>query len=210
MKNLLFALPALLLGACSSKIMMVEDHDYIVDNLQSEISSLQQEKDKLQEAADERDNLKSKYDLLKMEGDHYQELAEEIKKLLEELKNDNVTYSSKGAWVFQSDVLFQSGSANLSEKGKASLKKFSAAWKNKQTKFNIVGHTDSAPIKKSSKHLKTDTNLELGMLRALSVMEFLKKNGIAESRMSVNSKGASEPISKDMSKNRRVEVFVVK
>jgi flagellar motor protein MotB len=209
MNKLLITLPALFLGACSG-IVTLEDHHQVVENLQSDIYKLQDERDKFQDAANERDELKAKYDLLKLEGDHYQELTEEVKRLIDELRKDNVTYSpSKGSWTFQGDVLFQPGSATLTTKGKGSLKKFVNTWKNKSVKFNIVGHTDSTPIKKSAKMLKTDTNLELGMMRALSVMDFMRTNGISESRMAVNSKGASQPISKDHAKNRRVEIFVL-
>lgn len=210
MKKLVIAIPViLLLGACATAVKM-EDHNKIVDDLQSEINELQLEVNRLQDVESQKNDLKTKMDMIQMKGDHYQELSDELKHLLDELKKDGVTLSPKGGWTFQSDVLFQSGSSILSKKGEGALAKFAKVWKGKQVKFNIVGHTDKTPIKKAAKDLKTDTNLELGMMRALSVFDFLKKQGIDESRMSISSKGASEPISKDNSKNRRVEIFVPK
>lgn len=210
MKKFVIAIPVILmLGACATAVKM-EDHTRVVQELRDEINELQLEVNRLQDVESQKNDLKTKMTILQMKGDHYQELSDELKHLLDELKKDGVTYSPKGGWTFQTDVLFQPGSSILSKKGEASLVKFAKAWKSKGVKFNIVGHTDKTPIKNCAKDLKTDTNMELGMVRSLAVFDFLKKHGIDESRMSITSKGSTEPISKDNGKNRRVAIFVLK
>ncbi len=58
--------------------------------------------------------------------------------------------------------------------------------------------------------------VELGMHRALKVMEVLLNEGVAENLIAIESRGSSEPLAAEngtasaKKKNRRVEIYVLK
>jgi len=69
--------------------------------------------------------------------------------------------------------------------------------------FQIVGHTDSVGA--------DDYNEALGHRRAVSVLNFLTKNGVAQSRLSTESFGETRPVASNdteegRAQNRRVEI----
>lgn len=75
------------------------------------------------------------------------------------------------------------------------------------SKFTVEGHTDSVGSAKSNK--------ELSEARALSVKEYLVKNGVEEFRLSSKGYGEEKPIADNNTKagraqNRRVEINLVK
>ena len=75
--------------------------------------------------------------------------------------------------------------------------------------IDVVGHTDSDPIKKS----KWADNWQLSSERALAVLRYLVKRDIRAEKIRAVAAGASRPISSNSSsagkaKNRRVEIVV--
>jgi len=152
----------------------------------------------------------------------YGALARQLQAALDGLRNgdsDGMAFNPKtGAWEMGTDLLFDSGSANVSAKGKEILKKFAEAHKGRSFNFRVVGHTDRAPIvrKKTQEMLDTDTNMELSALRAIAVMGALKSFGIPESSFAdCIGKGNHDPCAPNdknaanMKKNRRVEIYVL-
>jgi flagellar motor protein MotB len=116
------------------------------------------------------------------------------------------------------DVLFALGSANLTDKAKAILKKLAPALKTSfkdECYIRIEGHTDNVPIKNPKTLEKYKTNWHLSIGRALSVLLELKKHGIPEDRMYAAGYGEfkprepNKPNKKGNSKNRRVEIAIV-
>lgn len=109
--------------------------------------------------------------------------------------------------------------AILFSPGKASLKKASITELNHvlsvlQERYSdkiidIVGHTDSDPIKKS----KWQDNWQLSAERALSVLRYMNKKGIKSDRIMAVAAGESRPVSSNSTpggkaRNRRVEIVV--
>jgi chemotaxis protein MotB len=75
--------------------------------------------------------------------------------------------------------------------------------------IDVVGHTDSDPIKKS----KWKDNWELSSQRALSVLRYLVERGISDDKVRAVGRGASTPRDSNSSasgkaRNRRVEIVV--
>lgn len=114
--------------------------------------------------------------------------------------------------VIESDqdviLLFPSDSSdhNRDEKVEAYLKKLCEKHKSKSSTFVVTGHTDN----KSSE----EKNLKLGLSRANSVAKVLISNGIDASRITTQSKGESEPVATNDTKegrqqNRRTVITVV-
>ncbi|MHC5061525.1 MAG: OmpA/MotB family protein [Planctomycetota bacterium] len=109
--------------------------------------------------------------------------------------------------------------AILFSPGKASLKKASIAeldhvrsvlqQRYRARDVDVVGHTDSDPIRKS----KWKDNWELSAERALTVLRYLSKQGIKADKIRAVAAGSSRSIasnstSSGKAKNRRVEIVV--
>ncbi|UCC21740.1 MAG: OmpA family protein [Planctomycetota bacterium] len=74
---------------------------------------------------------------------------------------------------------------------------------------DVVGHTDSDPIKKS----KWKDNWELSAQRALAVVRYLVKGGFSQDRIRAVGRGETQPIASNATasgkaRNRRVEIVV--
>ena len=110
--------------------------------------------------------------------------------------------------VVGGDVLFDSGDETLKVGGKARL---DAIVRDIKTHYpgmlvRVYGHTDSDKVKVSG----WKDNWELSAGRALTVARYLKDHGINASMIEAVAMGEYHPESSDKSKNRRVEIYVVK
>lgn len=120
-------------------------------------------------------------------------------------------------FVFESDILFGSCSAEISDAGKLELNKLATALLEIQgqipTEVNWVlrvdGHADATPLGPSCL-ARFDSNLDLSAQRAIAVVEHLRGRGVAPRRMMATGSGADAPIVAGSSpaalvQNRRIE-----
>jgi len=108
-------------------------------------------------------------------------------------------------------ILFSSGRAKLK---KATIKELNHIESVLESKYrgkhiDVVGHTDSDPIKKSG----WKDNWELSAERALSVTRYLIKQGVPQGQIRAVGCGSARPVvpntsSANKAKNRRVEIVV--
>ncbi len=108
-------------------------------------------------------------------------------------------------------ILFDSGKAELKRATSRELDHIRSVLRDKYAskRVDVVGHTDTDPIKKS----KWKDNWELSAQRALSVLRYLVKRGISEKDIQAVGCGESQPIASNSTtsgkaKNRRVEIVV--
>jgi chemotaxis protein MotB len=108
-------------------------------------------------------------------------------------------------------ILFDPGEANLKSATNAELDHILSVLQQKYPgkQIDVVGHTDSDPIKKSP----WKDNWELSSERALSVARYLIDRGIPEDRIRAVGCGAARPIASNdtasgKARNRRVEIVV--
>lgn len=143
-------------------------------------------------------------------------IADELKRELGKQAPDViVTKDGNIEITLASDVTFGSGSAELSDSGKKSLRGLSGLLKGKFAPYQVrvEGHTDSTPVKKTQH--KFGDNFGLGSARSLSVVRFMEGElGIEPTRLMSASRGQHDPVADDKSdsgrrKNRRVEIVVV-
>jgi chemotaxis protein MotB len=109
-----------------------------------------------------------------------------------------------------SDVLFASGSIDLSEAGKAAVGEVGAIFVSmKDREFQIEGHTDDQPIKTA----RFPSNWELAAGRAIAVAQILIKSGLPPTRVSAASFGEFRPVTSNAketrAQNRRIEIVLV-
>jgi chemotaxis protein MotB len=108
-------------------------------------------------------------------------------------------------------ILFDSGKATLKSATSRELDHIYSVLREKYSgkPIDVVGHTDTDPIRKSS----WKDNWELSAQRALTVARYLIKQGVDEDRIRAVGCGESRPIASNSSaagkaKNRRVEIVV--
>jgi chemotaxis protein MotB len=120
-------------------------------------------------------------------------------------------------FVFQSEVLFGTGSDEISQAGTDELAKLADAVKQLAAEIpddipwvlQVNGHTDKRPITSTTGRFRSNWELSAG--RAISVVRFLVDQGIAPEHLVAAGYGEFQPIeegdSEDaLSKNRRIEL----
>ena len=118
-------------------------------------------------------------------------------------------------FVFQSEVLFAPGSADLSDNAKKQLLPVAQALKDISSKIpsdinwvlRVDGHTDKRPITTA----QFPSNWELSTARAISVVRFFMDQGIPANRLVAAGFGEYQPIDTGDSeaayrRNRRIEL----
>jgi chemotaxis protein MotB len=118
-------------------------------------------------------------------------------------------------FVFQSEIFFDSGSADLSPAGYSELDKLATALHELEDRIpkelnwvlRIDGHTDIRPISTSTFR----SNWELSSSRAISVVKYLVGKGIPPHRLVAAGFGEFQPLAPgsteaDLRRNRRIEL----
>lgn len=111
------------------------------------------------------------------------------------------------------DTLFDFDSATIRAEAEVELRKLADLIAATKGAVRLVGHTDSKGA--------TDYNLRLSEQRAKSVADWLVQKGTAANRLSIEGKGATEPVAENQSsdskdnpegraRNRRVEAVIAK
>lgn len=121
--------------------------------------------------------------------------------------------SRRGSLVVElpAEVLFPSGSAQLSEKGELAVLEVGLILKRfPDRRFLVVGHTDNVPLKSTT----MADNWELSTARALTVTRFLVKAGMKPAALVPAGVGEHDPLtpnasSADRQRNRRIEIALL-
>jgi len=119
----------------------------------------------------------------------------------------------KGRMVVElaSDILFNSGSANLGKEGRMTIEEVAvllASIPNRS--FQVEGHTDDVPIRTS----QFPSNWELSTARAVTVVKAMIGAGMPPNRISAAGYSETQPAipntdKESRSANRRIEIVVV-
>jgi chemotaxis protein MotB len=169
----------------------------------------------------ERGQMHQKYiSLLNRRKDQPSPLSAETTRRFQELARKYPEFEfdpQTGVSKFNSDILFSSGSDDLSPKAIPILKQFAEILNDGDARrFNIlvVGHTDNKPISKERTRREHPTNWHLSSHRAIAVVEALSKAGIQESRMGEAGYSMYQPVTDNKNdaarrQNRRVEIFIL-
>ena len=120
-------------------------------------------------------------------------------------------------FVFQSEVLFAQGQAEIGPIGQEKLAKLAVALADIAKKIpsdinwvlQVDGHTDDVPIRAG----RYADNWDLSTERALSVVRYLNQQGLAANRLAAAGYGEYQPLDADDSdearrKNRRIEIKI--
>ena len=118
-------------------------------------------------------------------------------------------------FVFQSEVLFASASAELNPEGEAQIARLATTLTEIGKKIpkdinwilRVDGHTDRVPIQTAA----FPSNWELSTARAISVVKFLVDHGVPADRLAATGFGEHQPLDPRQnqagySRNRRIEL----
>ena len=118
-------------------------------------------------------------------------------------------------FVFQAEVLFEKGAAELNPEGQAEMLKLADALKQLEREIppdiawvlRVDGHTDVDPIQSP----QFRSNWELSAARAIAVVNFLIANGVSPQHLVAAGFGEFQPIDpgsteEAKSRNRRIEL----
>ena len=119
-------------------------------------------------------------------------------------------------FVFQSEVLFPSGSQIINDAGRVEMKKLADALIELQKEIppeinwvlRVDGHTDNRPLSGAGRY---QDNWELSSARSTSVVKFLIENGVPSNRLVAAGFGEFQPLDatdteEARNKNRRIEL----
>jgi len=122
-------------------------------------------------------------------------------------------------FVFQSEILFPSGEAELSRGGERQLDRFVDTYSEVRDRIPegigmvimVEGHTDRVPIRTP----EFRSNWELSSARALSVVRYLIRRGIAPRRLAATGYGEYHPLTPgdtpvQRRQNRRIELKITR
>ena len=215
-------------GALTGEQQHSAEGDRRIDALTAEIAALKAEMSRLAAALDaaEARNGQQKLQITDLSGrltaalaSKVQELAryrsEFFGRLRESLGNRPDIRIVGDRFVFQSEVLFPTGSANLEEAGKAQLAQLARTLidiartipPDVNWILRVDGHTDSRRIATS----QFPSNWELSTARAISVVKFLIEQGIPSERLAATGFGEFQPLDAGagedaFARNRRIEL----
>lgn len=111
----------------------------------------------------------------------------------------------------QETLLFDSGSATITNHARAVLEKVSTVLASVPNQIKVEGHTDNLPINTS----QFPSNWDLSVIRATNVVQILQNDGIDPSRLSATGYGEYRPIASNdteagRSKNRRIDLVILR
>lgn len=129
------------------------------------------------------------------------------------IMSDQVTVTRDGLWIevaIRSDVLFASGSAELSTPARQAVDQLASVLRELPNELRIEGHTDNRPIASAL----FPSNWELSGARAASVIRLLEGRGVDPRRMAAIGFGEKRPVADNetlsgRAANRRVMLVIL-
>jgi chemotaxis protein MotB len=142
------------------------------------------------------------------------DLQTKFKKMIDSGHLKVTTRHGRIVLQLKTDVLFDTGEAEVKPAGKQALSEVAQTLKGVPGKrFQVAGHTDNTPISNETKK-KYPTNWELSAARAISVVKLLTQDGVDPASLSAAGYSLYDPVSANspgegQAKNRRIEITLV-
>jgi chemotaxis protein MotB len=141
----------------------------------------------------------------------YRSVLAKFKTLIDNGKLEAKIVDGRMVLQLQSDILFGSGSADLSKQGAATIREVGQLLGQiPERRFQVEGHTDNVPINTKA----YPSNWELASARAINVVKEMVDAGLPAKRVSGASFADSRPTTsnetdKGRAHNRRIEIVIV-
>lgn len=203
-----YILPSILLLIGMSMTSCAGNQELLAEK-QSKIDSLMILSNDLKGQIQDQEKLEAELALLQEQDAELQAALKELSEIQDVEVEDNRT-------LITNDLLFQSGSFQISRKGKEILSNiWSVLEEHPDRQILIVGHTDNIPIGAEFK-AAYKSNWDLSTWRALAVLHYMRELPNANpDRLIVGGYGPNQPIADNETaegrdRNRRVEIVLSK
>ena len=199
------------LRAMSAKSAMLDDQ---ADRLASRANQLASENAELEGDVDELDRalreLRARQASAEDRVAAYQDLLKRFAALIDAGTLSVKVIDGRMVVNLPTDILFPSGSAQLSPEGKKQLAEVGAVFAGIDREFQIEGHTDTDPISTE----RFPSNWELASARATTVLRVLKDAGVPVTNLSTAGFADTRPVASNETAegkkmNRRIEIAVL-
>src|SRR5690606_34132447 len=140
----------------------------------------------------------------------YRNVLAKFKSLIDNGKLKAKIVDGRMVLELQTDILFGSGSAKLSDEGAATIREVGALLGQiPDRKFQVEGHTDNVPIKTKA----YPSNWELASARAINVVKEMVDAGMPGKRVSASAFADTRPTASNQNdegraRNRRIEIVI--
>lgn len=154
--------------------------------------------------------LQKKQALAEARAAEYRNVLAKFKSLIDNGKLKAKIVDGRMVLELQTDILFGSGSADLSKDGAATIREVGALLGTiPDRKFQVEGHTDNVPIKTKT----YPSNWELASARAINVVKEMVEAGMPGKRISAASYADTRPTASNetdqgRAQNRRIEIVI--
>lgn len=144
----------------------------------------------------------------------FRDLTAKLKKMIDAGRLNVEVRKGRMMVKLPAEVLFSSGSAELSRDGELALMEVAIALRQlKDRSFMVIGHTDSRPLEATPDARFAD-NWELSTGRAVRVTKFFIEAKIAPENLIAAGQGPFDPVGdnktrKGQQDNRRIEIVVL-
>jgi chemotaxis protein MotB len=187
----------------------------VITDLQNRLGSTTMDKSNLQSSIEEMKlamkEMEERRTMAEKRMKEYEELLRKFQKLIDTGKLSVTIIDGRMVVSLGSDILFPSGSAQLSPIGQENIREIGKVLRTLgDRKYQIEGHTDNVPIKTAA----FPSNWELASARALTVVKGLIEAGMKKENLSAASFADIKPVRENTTAegrqyNRRIEIVVV-
>ena len=186
-----------------------------VNALEGERALLIKDHSKLQASADDMANALRELERRKAAAEQrvaaFRDLLERFQSLIDAGTLNVRIIDGRMVVQLATDVLFDSGSAKVSAKGKAALQEIATVLQDiPERRYQVEGHTDNDPISTG----QYPSNWELASARSIAVVRTMLASGLGAARVSAASYGEFRPTEDNATaagktQNRRIEIALV-
>jgi chemotaxis protein MotB len=183
--------------------------------LETELSGVIKDRAQLKASADEMRVALAETNRRKLEAEkrlaEFRKLLGQLRAMIDAGKLSVKIVDGRMVLALPSDVLFASGSADLSPAGLQAISEVTGILLTiPDRKLQIEGHTDNVPIRTA----RFPSNWELGAARAITIVKAMTSAGMNPARVSAASFGELRPAAANdtelgRGQNRRIEIVVV-
>ena len=193
----------------------VAEMTIVITDLQNRLGTTSMDKSNLQSSIEEMKlamkEMEGRREMAERRMKEYRELLSKFQKLIDTGKLSVKIIDGRMVVSLGSDILFPSGSAQLSSIGQENIREIGRVLRSLgDRKYQIEGHTDNVPIKTQ----RFPSNWELASERALTVLKGLIAAGMKKENLSAASFSDTKPVRSNSTAegrqfNRRIEIVVV-
>ncbi len=182
--------------------------------LETELAATVKDRAALKSSADELQKALAESNKRKAEAEkrisEMRQLLAQLKTMIDAGKLKVKIADGRMVLELPSDVLFASGSADLSPAGLQTIAQVTTALLTLPRKLQVEGHTDNVPIHNA----RFPSNWALGAGRAITIVNTMIAAGMNPAQLSAASYGEFKPVAPNDSEqgkaqNRRIEIVIV-